>query len=286
MLFILASLGPLLVFYGVVKFYPLALGFMASLSDWNLSVKVMTFIGFRNYASLLTDPAFLNAFVNTLWFVLYTIPGTVFISLFIAILINKLMQKKLRTIFSTLYFIPMVTSMVALTMIWKWLYHPMYGLINYFLSFLGVPYIVWLQNPKLVILAIAIMTTWRSIGFYAVIFLAGLQGIPTMYYEAANIDGASGWHQFRHITLPLLVYTLAFVTVMVTIASFMVFTQVYIMTKGGPGTSSEVMALRIYKTGIEYLDIGRGSAMAYVLFGTIFLGAYLQMKNLTAKWKY
>ncbi|MFQ6617998.1 MAG: carbohydrate ABC transporter permease [Fidelibacterota bacterium] len=178
----------------------------------------------------------------------------------------------------TLYFLPSVSSFVAISLVWTWLYHPQFGLANYILGFLGLGPFGWLSEPSTALISIMIMTIWMGIGYQMVIFLAGLQGIPEGLYEASRIDGASAWQRFWNITLPLLKPTTFFVLVTSVIASFQVFTSIYVMTEGGPMRSTDVVVYHIYKNAWDYLKMGYASAMAWVLFLIIMAATWIQFK--------
>jgi multiple sugar transport system permease protein len=296
-LFVFLVVAPILAYYIVFLIYPMIGSLVASFFKWNLAVGVeqRRFIGFGNYMSIFSkDQVARKAIKNTLLFVLYVVPAVTAISLFAGILFDKVIRG-LRSVYTVCFFLPIITSLVAVSMIWKWLYHPVYGLINYFMGLTKLPYMTWLQNPKQALPAIAIMTIWRYIGYNGVIFLAGLQSIPSMFYEAAYIDGANTWKQFKNITLPLIVPTLLFSMVMSFIGTMTTFTQIFIMTRnpgsgshtgGGPARSTTTIAYYIFETGIKWLEIGQASALAYVLFLIILLFTYLQFRLLRAEWRY
>jgi multiple sugar transport system permease protein len=290
-------MAPILLYYIIFLLYPMAGGLAASFFRWNLAtgIKARVFVGFRNYINVFsTDEVSQKALKNTLLFVLYVVPALTAISLLTGIMFDKVILG-LRSVYTVCFFLPMITSLVAVSLIWKWLYHPAFGLINYFMSIFKLPYMTWLTNPKQALPAIAIMTVWRAIGYNGVIFLAGLQSIPSMFYEAAYLDGANSWKRFWRITLPLIVPTLLFSLVMSVIGAMTTFTQVLVMTKtgigasgsaGGPARSTTTIAYYIYETGIKWLEIGQASALAYVLFLIILLFTYLQFKFIRAEWQY
>jgi multiple sugar transport system permease protein len=176
------------------------------------------------------------------------------------------------------FFLPLVTSTVAATVVWAWVYQPTYGLLNQYLAAFGLPAQAWLLDPKQVIPALAVMSIWKGVGYNMIIFFAGLQSIDPTYYEAAQIDGASRGQRFRYMTLPLLKPTTLLVFITTIIGSFQVFTQVFVMTNGGPGYASRVVSLEIYQTAFINLKMGLASAMAMVLFGVVFGLTMLQLK--------
>lgn len=202
--------------------------------------------------------------------------GTI-LSLIVALLLN-LEKLKLREFFKAVYFLPVVTTMAAIAIVWQRLYQTQFGLFNYLLSLMGIPKIGWLLDKKTVLLSIVIMTVWKNLGYYAIIFLAGLQMIPEIYYEAAIIDGANKFQCFKNITLPLSKPTTMFVIVMSTISAFQTFDQIYIMTEGGPMNSTKVVVLQVFQSAFEFFRFGYASAMAVILLIFILAMTIIQIK--------
>lgn len=252
---------------------PVLATFVISFADWDLSEN-FSFIGLGNYQQLLMDEVFRKVFWNTLYFTAVSVPIGIALSLFLAILLNQ----KLRLIrfYRAAFFIPVISSMVAVAVIWQWIYNPQYGLLNYALSWLGIQGPTWLTSTKWAMIAIIITAIWKNLGFNMLIFLAGLQSIPETYYEASEIDGAKWYAKFRHITVPLLSPTTFFVTVMAIITSFQVFDTVYLMTQGGPARSTSVLVYYVYQNAFQYFEMGYASAVAYVLFFVVLLLTLLQ----------
>jgi len=288
-LFIIAVLAPNVFYYLFFIAYPMLLSLIGSFYDWHLATKVRKFIGLKNYINIFTkDTIAIKSLINSLTFMVYIVPSILVFSLLVALLLDK-MTTKIRGFFTACFFLPVITSMIAVSMMWKWLYHPVFGLINYIIiELLGLPYyMTWLQNPHQALPAVAIMTVWRFMGYYAVILLAGLQGIPDMFYEAASIDGATGWKRVWHITLPLLVPTIVFVLVMSVINAMVAFAQIYVMTpEGGPARSTTVVAFYIYEKGIQWGQFGAASALAYILFGIVLVFTLIQLRVAKASWRY
>ncbi|MDB1710215.1 sugar ABC transporter permease, partial [Enterococcus casseliflavus] len=197
------------------------------------------------------------------------------IGLLVALLLNS--KIRLKPVFRGIYFLPVVTSWVAVSLVWKWLFNPKFGLINYFLSLISVHGPNWLNDPKTAMLAIIITSVWKDIGFIMVLYLGGLQNISPSLYEAASIDGADNWHQFWKITLPMLKPTTFFVSMISLINSFQVFDQVNIMTEGGPGDSTTVLVQNIYNSAFKYSEMGYAAAMSWVLFAIILVVSLVQM---------
>jgi len=198
------------------------------------------------------------------------------------------MNQKIRGVnfLRTLFFLPSVSSFVAIALVWQWMYHPQFGLANYLLNFLGLPPLNWLRDPATALIAIMLMSIWMGLGYQMVIFLAGLQNIPPELYEAARTDGATAWQRFWKITLPLLMPTTFFILVTSLIGSFQVFSSIYVMTEGGPLRSTDVVVYHIYQNAWEYLKMGYASAMAWVLFLIVMVATWLQFKVLGNRMEY
>ncbi|RLD18775.1 MAG: hypothetical protein DRI36_00520 [Caldiserica bacterium] len=276
-LFILPSVGLLFIFL----FLPVVFSFLMSFTDWNVysfgKFFNVGFVGLKNYIQLFKDKIFWKAMRNTFIFAGVGVPLTVIVALFMAVLLNEEFIK-LRSFFRTSYFIPVVTTLVAVAVIWRWLYNPEYGLINWFLGLFKIPPQKWLSDPRLALPALILMSVWKNFGYNMVIFLAGLQAIPNNLYEAAKIDGASRWQQFVHITLPSLRPTMLFVVVMSFIGYFQFFAEPYIMTKGGPLNSTISVVLYMYNQGFRFFNFAYATSVAYVLFFVIFVFTLIQLK--------
>jgi multiple sugar transport system permease protein len=255
--------GPVILAFLLFNLYPMALGLYLSFTSWDI-LRPPTFIGLRNWVDLLSDDLLLRALLQTLYYAVASVAGATVLSLALALLLNQ----RLKTIgfYRTFFFLPAVTSLVAIAMVWRWIYNTEFGVLNAFLGSLGINPVNWLGDPVLAMPAVILMSIWRSAGFNTVLFLAGLQGVPQEYYEAAEIDGASRWDRFRHVTLPLVSPTTFFVVVNGLIGSWQVFDQVYILTRGGPQLSTITVVYLIYSNGFEWYKTGYASAMAYGLF--------------------
>lgn len=267
---------------GMITFViiPICSSFVLSFTKWDL-IGEIKWVGFKNYIKVLKDPTIHNALKHTLMFIIGYLPLVLILALVIALVMNK--KLKGIVIFRALYFIPVVSSWVAVSMIWKWLLNPEFGLINYFLSLIGIVGPGWLHDPAWAMPGIILTSVWKDIGFIMVIYLAGLQEIPEHYYEAAAIDGVNRWQKFWYITWPLLVPTTFFVITISLINSFQVFDQVWIMTEGGPAGSTSVLVEQIYKNAFRYYKMGYASAISWVLFAIIFVVTIIQNK-LQKKW--
>lgn len=255
---------------GMVTFLmaPVLSSLVLSFSQWDL-IGEINWVGLDNYVTALSDPAVLGALRNTLTFILGYLPSVVLIALGLALLLNRRIRG--RVVFRAIYFVPVVTSWVAVSLIWKWLLNPQYGLVNFALSAIGIKGPGWLFDPAWAMTGVILTSVWKDIGFVTVIYLAGLQDIPEPLYEAAALDGASPWQRFWSITFPMLAPTTFFVTTISLISSFQVFDQVWIMTQGGPAGATSVMVEQIYKNAFSYYKMGYASAISWVLFALIFV---------------
>ena len=273
-------------FIGFIVFIlgPVIMSFVLSLYKWDL-LRPPTFVGLSNYVTLLLDDElFWITLKNTFYFIVLTVPANIVVSLTLAVILNRRMKGI--GFFRTAYFIPVVSSLVAVAVIWRWLYQPDFGLLNGFLYYLRLPPIRWLRDPAWAMPAVALMSVWKNMGYNMVIFLAGLQGIPMVFYEAAKVDGANHWHQFRFITLPLLSPAMFFVMVISLIGAFQAFDQIYIMTQGGPGTSTMVYNYYLYRNAFFSLRMGYASAMAYIMLIIIFAVTIIQIRLLNRSVQY
>lgn len=260
---LLPSLAGMVVFLMA----PVLSSLVLSFSQWDL-IGEIHWVGIDNYLTALADPAVLGALRNTLTFILGYLPSVVIIALGLALLLNRRIRG--RVVFRAIYFVPVVTSWVAVSLIWKWLLNPQYGLINFALGAIGIKGPGWLFDPAWAMTGVILTSVWKDIGFVTVIYLAGLQDIPEPLYEAAALDGATPWQQFWSITFPMLAPTTFFVTTISLISSFQVFDQVWIMTQGGPAGATSVMVELIYKNAFSYYKMGYASAISWVLFALIF----------------
>ncbi|MEE9316265.1 MAG: extracellular solute-binding protein [bacterium] len=276
-LFIIPSLTILFVFL----FLPVVVSFITSLTDWDIyglaNWKKISFVGFENYQTLLRDKIFWKSLFNTFYFVVVGVPFAISLALLMAIVLNEEFIR-FKSFFRTSYFAPVVTTLVAVAVVWRWLYNPDYGLINWVLQTVGLPPQNWLGDTKLAMPSLIVMAAWKNFGYNMVIFLAGLQAIPDTLYDAAKVDGASYWQRFRYITLPGLRPTTFFVTVTTMIGFFQLFGEPYVMTKGGPLNSTISVVLHMYNQGFKFFRMGYASAIGYILFGIIVVFTILQIK--------
>jgi len=234
-------------------------------------------VGLRNYANLIHNPTFWTAVKNTFYFALVGGPLTVAASLGAALLVNA-RAVRLRGLFRTVYFTPFVTTLVAIAVVWRYLYHPRYGLLNYLLGHIGIGPVDWLGDPHWAMPAIIVMAIWKNFGYNMLIFIAGLQSIPEDLYEAARIDGAGALRRFWHVTIPQLAPTFLFVGVVTMIGYFQLFAEPYVMTGGGPLRATTSLVLFMYEEGFRWWRMGVAAAIAFVLFAIILLWTLLQMR--------
>lgn len=264
---------PHLILFLAFMLIPVIASFILSFTSWDM-ISQIEWVGFGNYVELFNDEIFIEVFWNTIYFTAVSVPVGIFISLILAVALNQ----KIRGIkfYRVAYFLPVISSMVAVAIIWQWIYNPEYGFLNFMLGIVGIDGPNWLSSQSWSMPAVIVTSIWKGLGFNMLIFLAGLQGIPDSYYEAAELDGASTWAKFRFITVPLLSPTTFFITIMAVINSFQVFDTVYLMTGGGPGRSTSVLVHYLYQNGFEYFRMGYASAMAYVLFFLVFIITLIQ----------
>lgn len=274
----LLFLSPTAIVAAVFLVFPLLFSFYLSFHTWNMFGTGAAYVGMANYAAIMRNPEFWSVLRNTTVYTLGTIPLNMSIALLAAVMLNRKIAGK--RILRTALFAPVVMSPVAAAVIWRWVYEPNFGLLNYCLSLFGIPTVNWLNDPTAAMFALIVMGVWKSFGVNMVLFSAGLQGIPAHYYEAAEIDGAGLWRKFWSITLPLLSPTTFFVLVMSVIGSFQVFDTVYVLTSGGPLGSTKVLVFYLYEHAFKFFDMGYASAVAYVLFAIIFGLTLLQIRLL------
>ncbi len=271
-------IAPAMLHFAVFTGFPVVYGFYLSPHDWNMLSPRRIFVGAENYLELLEDPSFHESLGNTVYFSVGIVLATLALSLGLALALDQPIRRI--TAFRGVFYSPAVTSVVAIGVVWFWMLDPEYGLINQALRGLGIYGPRWLADSNWAMPGLIVTAAWRNIGYFAVVFLAGLQGIDKMYYDAASIDGANWWGRFRHVTLPLLMPTTFFVVVMSVILSFQVFALVYVMTGGGPGGSTSVIVFYLFQQAFIYFRLGYASAVGYVLFVIIFALTLVQMRLL------
>ena len=279
-------LAPALFFLLIFFALPVVAGLLLSLTDFDIyaigSPSVARFVGLDNYIWLLQNGTFWAALGNTLKFVLLGGPLSIAVSLGAAMLLNAKLVR-MRSFFRTVYFAPVVTTLVSVAIVWRYLYHPKYGLLNYVLGLVGINPIDWLGDPHWAMPAIILLAVWKNFGYNMLIFLAGLQTIPESLYEAANIDGAGAARRFRHITVPGLAPTFLFVSVTTMIGFFQLFAEPYVMTQGGPLGATRSLVLFMYEEGFRWWRIGLAASVAGVLLVITLFGALIQLRLQKAK---
>ncbi len=278
---ILIFIAPWLLTFLIFSLYPVGYSLFLSFSEYNpLAAQPPRFIGIQNYLDIFHDDIFWLALKNTILFVVGTIPVTTTIAVILAVFLNE--RIKFRTAFRASYFAPVMTSIIVVATIFLYIYSP-FGLLNSFLNLLGIEGRNWLLNSNFALPAIMVMDIWFSFGYYIVLFLAGLQNIPQELYESAQIDGASGLQRFFKITIPLLRPMFIFALVINTIRSFQIFSEIFVMTQGGPLRATTTMVYYLYNTGFQKFRMGYASALAYILFMVILIFSLTQMKALRYK---
>ncbi len=272
--------APALLVLAVFFFIPVLAAFAMSLTDFDLyalgDLSNLRVIGLRNYGQLLVDPLFWKALGNTFYFVLLGVPLSIGASLGAALLVNSKLAR-FRNFFRTVYFAPVVTTLVAVAVVWRYIFHTRYGFLNYVLSWVGIDPIDWMGEPRWAMPAIVILAVWKNFGYNMIILLAALQSIPDDLYEAARIDGASGWQLFRHVTLPGLAPVLSLVSILTIAGYFQLFAEPYVMTEGGPLQSTMSVLYFMYEEGFKWWSLGRASAVAFLLFVIMFAITLLQL---------
>ena len=268
---------PALLFFGSVFIVPLAQSVMYSFYRIQPG-GAKEFVGLGRYEKVLTDSTFWSAVGNTVQLLLFSVPATVVLALAVALGLNQIASLKWRNVWASMYFLPFATSLVAAALVWQWIYEPVYGFLNYALSFVGIPPQKWLQSLVEVKPAIAAVSVWVRIGFDTMIFLAALQSIPQEYYEAAGIDGASAVQRLRYITLPMLNAQIIMVCILELIFNFKIFDQVYATTQGGPAGESQTIIMLLYDTAFKFFRFGDASVMAVFVFVTLMVVTLLQWR--------
>jgi multiple sugar transport system permease protein len=273
-------LSPFLIGLLVFVVGPLIFSVVLSLMNWNI-VGSPQWVGLANYQAMLRDRVFWASFRNTIYYTVVTVPVTIVLSLFLATLMNR----QIRGVYflRAVYFSPITVSVIAVGLLWAWMYSPNYGFINYMLQLMGLPPVQWLVRAQTALLSLMIVGIWRGLGFNIIVFLAGLKNVPQELYDAASIDGANELQQYRHVTLPMITPTLFFAVVMALIASFQVFELTYIMTQGGPSNSTTTLIYNVYLQGFTFLRMGYASAISTV-FLAVVLGVTLLQLMFQEKW--
>src|SRR3990172_9599193 len=262
-------LAPAMISIFVFFFIPVIAAFIISFTDFDIyylgNYSNLRFIGLKNYSDLLGNELFWTSLRNTFYFVVAASPLSIAVSLGAALILNSKLVK-LNAVFRLAYFIPVVTTLVAVAIDWRFIYHPRFGMLNYLLSFWGLNPIDWLGDPFWAMPSIILMSIWKNFGYNMIIFIAGLQNIPEQLYEAAVLEGASGWQQFKKITLPMLAPTTVFISIITMIGNFQLFAEPYVMTQGGPLNKTLSVVQYMYQEGFRWWNMGYSASIAFVLF--------------------
>ncbi len=277
-LFLLPNVALVCVF----TIFPVVAAFFLSFTRWDL-LQPWRLIGLTNYQKLTTDPLFHQVLFNSVYFVVGTIPPQTILALVVAVGLNQ----KIRALpfYRAAYFMPVVTSMVAVAMVWQWLYQPEFGVLNSLLRLVGISGPKWLFSDVWSMPSVILVGVWKNVGYSIVIFLAALQDVPEELHDAAKIDGASAWQRFRSITLPMITPAIFFVVVVSIIGSFQTFDSIYIMTQGGPANATLVIVYYLYQYAFQFYQMGYAAAVGYVLFVILFAVTLVQWR-LRRRWVY
>jgi len=278
--------APFLILFGIFLALPILAAFALSFTSFGLrdldNPIGTTVVGVQNYTDLLGDPKFWKSLGNTIYFVVVGVPLTLALGLVVANALSRGITR-FRTVFRVGYYLPVITSIVAIAVVWRFLLNPDVGLINLLLGKFGITGPNWLASSALAMPSIIAMAVWRNLGFAMVVFVAGMQAIPAMLYEAASIDGAGRWQAFRYVTLPMLRPTILFMLVITTIGYLQLFEEPFVMTDGGPLDATLSVTMYMYQQGFEFFHQGYASAIAYVLFVIVAIVAFLQFKFLRSE---
>ena len=276
-LFLTPALLAIFIFFLI----PVLAALLMSFTDFDVyslgNLSYARFIGLQNYIQIFKDPLFWQSLKNTLCFVVAGGPLSIVVSLAAALLLSSKLVKY-KGLFRLVYFMPVVTTIVAVSILWRFIYNPHFGILNYLLSFAGVHPIDWLGDPHWAMPAIILMVVWKNFGYNMIIFIAGLQNIPEDLYEVASLEGASEWNKFKNITLPMLAPTTLFVSIITMIGYFQLFAEPYVMTQGGPLNSTLSIVLYMYREGFRWWNMGYSAALAFILFFIILIVSLIQLK--------
>ena len=274
-------ISPALILLLVFSIIPIFVAFFISFTDMSLvglaDWTQINFISLDNYKEIITDPIFLKSLKNTLFYVIFGVPVVIALSLSLELMIN-FGKNKLFSVFRMIFYTPAITNVVAVAVVFSYLYNPSFGFLNYILSIIHLPSVPWLTNPVVAKISLIILGVWRAVGANMLIFLAAIQGIPKELYEAASLDGASKMQQTLHITIPSLRFSTFFVTVTTLIGWLQFFEEPFVMTNGGPLDSTTSIALFIYRNGFQFSKFGYAAAGSFILFAMIIVVTLLQFK--------
>jgi multiple sugar transport system permease protein len=271
-------LTPALIIFSIFTAFALLFAFYLTFHEWSIVQPQKPFVGLDNYKDMIHDERFRRSVINTFYYVGASVPLGMLVGLCVALLLN--LPLRARGLLRAMYFLPGVTPLVVVAILWKWVYNGDYGLFNYYLlktHLIDQP-LLWLSDENLAMPAIVLMTVWQTTGFSMVVYLAGLQSIPEELYEAARVDGAGGWARLRHITLPMLRPSTVFLAVTQIIWSFQVFTQIFVMTSGGPVDRTTTMVYYVYESAFKFFEMGYASTLAFTLFLMLLVFTAVQLR--------
>lgn len=271
-------IAPGVIIFSVFTLAALIFAFYLTFHRWSIIEPDKPYVGTQNYQDMIHDERFVRSVLNTIYFTGASVPLTMIIGLGLALLLNQ--QIRGRAIFRTAYYLPVVTPFVVSALLWKWLYNGEFGLFNYYLlraKIIDEP-LLWLSDKNLAMPAVVLMSVWSGVGFSMVVYLAGLQAIPAQLYESAKLDGAGMWRRIRYVTIPLLRPTTLFLLVIGIIGSLQVFTQIFVMTSGGPVDRTTTMVYYMYLWAFKYYDMGYASTLAFALFAMLLVFTALQLR--------
>lgn len=274
-------IAPAIILLSLFSILPIFVALIISFTDLDLvgiaDWSSISFVGLENYKDVVSDPIFVKSILNTLFYVVIGVPLVIVLSLSIALLIN-FGKARIFKAFRVVFYMPSITNVVAVAVVWSYLYNPHLGLFNHILNLLNLPDVPWLQDPTMAKISLILLALWRAIGLNMIIFLAALQGIPKTYYEAAQLDGANNWKQLTKITIPLLRYAIFFVSITTMIGWLQFFEEPFVMTNGGPLDSTTSVALFIYRNGFQFSNFGYAAAGSFILFIAIIIITLIQFK--------
>jgi multiple sugar transport system permease protein len=287
LLFVACTLGPVLVLFAFIRIIPIIRTAYYSFTNYSLLIPKPALVGLSNYAAMLRDASFKAAFSNTALITFSCVIVTLSLALLFSVLLRRIERSS--PLYEMIFFIPVITPWVPATVIWRWLFDPTFGIINAILSFFRLPTQSWLQQPDQVIYAIVIISIWKTLGYYMIIYSVGLKNIPLEFYEAATVDGAGHGRQFRHITMPLLKPIVLFSMIMASIQFFNTFTVAFVISseaQGSPSYECKVLVWEIYRNGFGYYKMGYASAEAMVLLVFILIVILIQFRLLRYETEY
>lgn len=280
-LFLLPALALYVIFY----VFPFLYSFRLSFMEWNLISPDMEFVKGQNYQDIWSDPVFWKATLNTVIYVIGTVPLAMIIGLLLAVFVESF-SGKIREVYRLLLFIPVVASIAVTSLIWQLLMNPDHGWLNEVLGLVGISSLNWLNDPDIALWSLIIIGIWKAVGYNMILYIAGLKGIDHQLYEAASLDGASKWKQFTQITIPMLSPISVFVFVISVIQSFQVFTTIHLITQGGPNNATNMVVYQIYEEAFKFFNIGKASALSIILFVIVLVITIVQIRIMEKKTHY